>query len=325
MRYLITGITGFAGPHLANLLIDSGHEVVGLVRGSNGREQDIRDIVDDAHFQQIQWIYGDLKDLDAMDKIFASQQYDGVFHLAAQSHPPTSFTHPIATFAENVMGSINLIESSRKHQEHCRFMFCSTSEVYGDTCKYIGVLTEDSPLLPSNPYGNSKAAIDFFVQERCKNDLLDGFITRAFSHTGPRRGRNFSISCDAYHLARMKLGLDSSHILPVGNLETERVVIDARDCVKAYAMLMEKAQSGEAYNVGGNDVHKMGYYTDKLIEISGLDDVEKKIDERYYRKIDIKVQIPDTTKLKSTTGWEPSIDLETTLTDLFNYWIQKLS
>ncbi len=142
MRYLITGLTGFAGPHLANLLLSQGHEVAGLIRGSNGREDDIRDVVPDEHFQKIRWIYGDLKDIDALDKAFAGSRFDGVFHLAAQSHPPTSFTHPIGTFADNVMGSVTLVEVMRRHQPECKFMFCSTSEVYGDTGKDVGVLHE---------------------------------------------------------------------------------------------------------------------------------------------------------------------------------------
>ena len=325
MKYLITGMTGFAGPHLANLLVEEGHDVFGLIRGSNGRQNDLRDIITDSNFEKIKWLYGDLKDLDSMHQLFEKQQFDGVFHLAAQSHPPTSFSHPIGTFADNVMGSINMIESLRKLQKKCRFMFCSTSEVYGDTCKDLGILKESAPLAPSNPYGNSKAAIDFFVQERCHNGFLDGYITRAFSHTGPRRGYNFSISCDAYQLAQMKVGHTESRVLNVGNLKTKRVVIDVRDCVRAYYLLMKKAKSGEAYNVGGSDVHEMGYYTDKLIEISGLEGVEKKVDPRFYRKIDIQVQVPDTQKLRDLTGWKPEITLDQTLKDLFDYWVKKLS
>ncbi|TSC58897.1 MAG: GDPmannose 4,6-dehydratase [Candidatus Peregrinibacteria bacterium Greene0416_19] len=325
MKYLITGLTGFAGPHLARELLDAGHEVAGLIRGSNGREDDIRDVLDDDHFRKIEWIYGDLKDLDSMDRLFVQQRFDGVYHLAAQSHPPTSFSHPIGTFADNVMGSIHLIESLRKHQKECRFMFCSTSEVYGDTCKDLGVLSETSPLLPSNPYGNSKAAVDFFVQERCKNKFLDGYITRAFSHTGPRRGRRFSISSDAYQLARMKIGLEKNSVLRVGNLQTKRVVIDVRDCVHAYVLLMDKATSGEAYNVGGSDVHPMQYYTDLLIEVSGLTGVTQEVDSALYRPIDIQVQIPDTTKLRTATGWEPRISLEQAMQDLFDYWVRKLT
>jgi len=326
MKYLITGISGFAGPHLANLLIDEGHEVCGLIRGSNGRENDIRDVVDDKHFKEIRWIYGDLKDFDSMAQLFKGKRYDGVFHLAAQSHPPTSFLYPINTFQDNVIGSLNLIENLRRYQKDCKLMFCSTSEVYGDTCKDIGVLNENSPLSPSNPYGNSKAAIDFYVQERCRNGFLHGYITRAFSHTGPRRGNRFSISCDACQLARMKLGQEKSRTLGVGNLETQRVVIDVRDCVRAYYLLMKKFKNGEAYNVGGGkeSLHKMQFFTDKLIEISGLK-VKKKIDPKFYRKIDIQVQIPDTRKLTRLTGWKPQFSIDRTLQDLFDYWVKKLS
>ncbi len=148
MKYLITGLTGFAGPHLANLLIDEGHNVFGLIRGSNGRKNDIRDVVDDRHFGQINWVYGDLKDLDSLIQIFRKYKFDGVFHLAAQSHPPTSFTNPIGTFADNVMGSVNLIETVISNQKDCKFMFCSTSEVYGDTGKDVGILKENGQILP---------------------------------------------------------------------------------------------------------------------------------------------------------------------------------
>ncbi len=326
MKYLITGLTGFAGPHLANLLIDEGHNVFVLIRGSNGRENDIRDVVDDRHFGQINWVYGDLKDLDSLSQIFKKYKFDGVFHLAAQSHPPTSFTNPIGTFADNVMGSVNLIETVISNQEDCKFMFCSTSEVYGDTGKDVGILKENGQILPSNPYGVSKAAIDLYVQERCRNGFLKGFVTRAFSHTGPRRGNRFSISSDAFQLAKIKLRLQKP-ILKVGNLETERVVIDVRDCVRAYYLLMNISGNGEVYNVGGDksDVYKMSHFTEELLEISGLEKIKIEVDPKLFRKIDIKIQIPDTKKLRKATGWKPRISLDKTLEDLFNYWIKKLS
>ena len=112
----------------------------------------------------------------------------------------------------------------------------------------------------------------------------------------------------------------------MGNLETERVVIDVRDCVRAYYLLMQKFKNGEAYNVGGdsNNVYKMGYFTEKLIEISRLSNIKKVIDPGFYRKIDIQVQIPNTEKLRNLTGWKPEIPLDKTLNDLFNYWIKKL-
>ena len=160
-----------------------------------------------------------------------------------------------------------------------KFMFCSTSEVYGDQCKDLGLLTVDTPLQPSNPYGASKAAIDLYLQERFENGYLNGFITRAFSHTGPRRGKIFSISSDAYQIALMEKNLQEK-VLKIGNLETERVVIDVRDCVRAYYLLMTtKKSDGKVYNICGTEKNKMQVYTDLLLKHSTLnyDEVEQRI------------------------------------------------
>ena len=142
MRFLVTGITGFAGPHLANLLLDEGHDVFGLVRGSNGNQADVLDIIPLEEFQKITWLFGDLTDYCSLENIFKKYQFDGVFHLAAQSHPPTSFTNPVCTFSTNVQGSVNLLVAVRSYQNECRIHFCSTSEVYGDICKDTGILKE---------------------------------------------------------------------------------------------------------------------------------------------------------------------------------------
>ena len=131
-RYLITGITGFAGPHLANLLHSKGHEVHGLIRNTNGMENDIRDVVSDEVYRNIIFQYSDLKYYRVMQGIFKNNSYDGVFHLAAQSHPPSSFVDPLGTFEENIIGSANLIQAISDFQPECKLMFCSTSEVYGN-------------------------------------------------------------------------------------------------------------------------------------------------------------------------------------------------
>lgn len=323
MKFLITGITGFAGPHLANLLLEEGHDVHGIVRTANGRETDLLDIISNENLSKIQFHYLDLKNYFSVDKLLKSEKYDGVFHLAAQSHPPTSFKDPILTWDENITASINLITSLEGSDT--KMMFCSTSEVYGDSCKDNGVLTTDMPLTPSNPYGTSKAAIDLYMQERTSNGLLNGFVTRAFSHTGPRRGRIFSISSDAAQIAAMELGMQEP-VLKIGNLETERVVIDVRDCVRAYYMLMIAEESnGKVYNVCGDQINKMQKYTDLLIQHSNFDyeEVEQKIYEPYYRPIDIQVQIGDSTALREF-GWSPKISLDQTMKDLLNYWRKKL-
>jgi GDP-D-mannose dehydratase len=231
MKYLITGITGFAGPNLAKLLLYNGHEVHGVVRTAKGREYDLVDLLTLDELNNIKFHYMDLRQFHSVQKLLNSENFDGIFHLAAQSHPPTSFINPILTWEENVTSTVNLVTALEGKKT--RFMFCSTSEVYGDTGKDVGILNENSIVKPSNPYGTSKAAMDLYIQERTANGFLDGFVTRAFSHTGPRRGKIFSISSDAYQIALMKLGKQEK-VLKVGNLETQRVVMDVMDCVNAY-------------------------------------------------------------------------------------------
>ena len=179
-KYLITGITGFAGPHLANLLVNNGHHVSGLIRRTNGMEADILDTVDQGVFDSIEFLKGDLTNYQSLNKIFREYNFDGIFHLAAQSHPPTSFDDPIGTFETNIIGSANLIEAVISNQPECKFMFCSTSEVYGNVGMDGRKIHWEDLLMPSNPYGTSKAATDLYLQERFNNNFIKGFITRAF-------------------------------------------------------------------------------------------------------------------------------------------------
>ncbi len=172
------------------------------------------------------------------------------------------------------------------------------------------------------------------MQERMTNGKIKGFVTRAFSHTGIRRGRNFSISSDAYQIAifannyNYSIKPESVYKLKVGNLETVRTVIDVRDVCHALLSLMENKNSiGKIFNICGSDVykHKMEFFTDKLIELSGLTNIEKVIDEKLYRPIDILHQAGDTNELFQLTGWSPIFKIEQTLQDLLNYWIKKQS
>ena len=323
-KFLITGITGFAGPNLAKLLLSQGHEVHGIIRCPNGRQTDLLDILTLEEYNKIIFHTCDLRIYYSVKKIFDNNEFDGVFHLAAQSHPPTSFNDPILTFEENVTASLNIITCLEK--TNTKLMFCSTSEVYGNTCKDKGILKISDNLTPSNPYASSKAAIDLYMQERMENGFINGFVTRAFSHTGPRRGFNFSISSDAYQIAKMMLGKQEK-VLKIGNLETERVVIDVRDCVNAYyKLMMTDKSSGKVFNVCGKDVHKMQYFTDKLIESSGLpyDEIKQEVDPKLYRPIDIQVQIGDITELTDVIDWEPEYTIDQTMSDLLNYWVNKL-
>lgn len=324
MKYLITGITGFAGPHLANLLIKEKHEVYGLVRSSNGMEVDILDVVPDKNYNQIKFLYGDLISRTLIDSVFKNNHFDGVFHLAAQSHPPTSFIDPRGTFEANAIGTINIVEAIAEYQPSCKLMFCSTSEVYGAPAESDGPISEKFPIDPVNPYGVSKAAADIYVRERAKSLELPFFVTRAFSHTGPRRGKNFSISSDAYQIVRIKKGYQDP-VINVGTLSSKRVVMDVTDCVMAYYLLMQNFSSGEAYNVGGDEPYSIGEILDKMLVMEDLmGKVEKRVDPKLVRPIDIPVQICDTSKCRNLTGWAPKVPIEQILRNLLDYWYAKI-
>ncbi len=272
-------------------------------------------------------------DLDSLEKIISTNRFNGVFHLAAQSHPPTGFLDPLGTLKTNLIGSANLFYACPPNLKIC---VVSTSEVYGNSGADGRLLKETDPLAPSNPYATGKAAMDLHFQERMKNGYNTGFITRAFSHTGARRGKTFSISSDAYQIAGFMKHFEVQHHpfgkqpkdwlykLKVGNLETVRCVLSVEDVVNAYVLLMYNPKSnGEIFNVCGDTPLKMQFFTDKLIELSGLQ-IEKVIDEKLYRPIDIQYQHGDVSKLRELTYWSLSVPIEKTLTDLLNYWVKKL-
>ncbi len=295
-----------------------------MIRSSHGKEEDIRDIVPDKNFNKIKFVYAELTDFSSIERVFNKDKFDGVFHLAAQSHPPTSFIDPEGTFWTNTIGTVNICKAIAKYQPECKLMFCSTSEVYGALPEEKMPIYESTPINPVNPYGVSKAAADIYVRERAGSLKLPFFVTRAFSHTGPRRGKNFSISSDAYQIVRIKKGYQEP-IINVGTLLSKRVVMDVRDCVMAYYLLMQKFVPGEAYNVGGDNAYTMGELLDKMLEIYGLSDkVGKRLDPKLVRSIDIPVQICNTQKCRDLIGWSPKIPIEKTLKDLLDYWDKKI-
>jgi len=225
----------------------------------------------------------------------------------------------------NVIGTANVIQAIIDNQPECKLMFCSTSEVYGNVGIDGRKIKTTDFLLPANPYGASKAASDLYLQERFANKQINGFITRAFSHTGPRRGKTFSISSDAYQIAKMMKGYQEK-VLQVGNLQSVRVVLDVRDIVNAYYLLMINDKSnGKIFNVSGDVPHEMGHYTDVLLELSKLNDVEKVVSPKLYRPFDIHYQHGDCSELVNITGWKSEYKIEETLNDLLNYWVNKVS
>jgi GDP-4-dehydro-6-deoxy-D-mannose reductase len=325
MNCLITGITGFLGPHLAQKLIKEGHKVYGLLRGTRGSEQEIKDLLSEDEFKQIVFIYGDLCHYRSMDKMCKEYTFDKVFHLAAQTHPPTSFKDPIGTWETNVMGSINLITAIQDNQPNAHFIFCSTVEVYGNEGIDGRKINENNTILPANPYGASKCAIDLYICERMKNKQINATVVRPFCFTGPRRGARFSIASDAVQIANMMLNKQES-VLQIGNLDTVRAVTDVRDVVNAFYLVAinDSVSNGKVYNVCGGAPLKMRDYTMMLIGFSGIKDVTMSINDKLWRPIDIQFQDGDSSLICNELGWKPTIPIEKTIEDLLLFWYNKL-
>jgi GDPmannose 4,6-dehydratase len=267
------------------------HEVIAMARNIE-KCPDIVNIVGD-NIRKIKFVYGNLSDIDSLSDIFDNDTFDGVFHLGAFAHPPSSFITPLLASQTNIIGTGHMCDKIIQRMPNCVFMNCSTPEVYG-ICPGDRKITEDFPMRPNNPYGVSKAGADMYMIERTQTTALKGFLTRAFSHTGPRRGSNFSISSDAIQIAR---------ILRFDN----------------------KIQDGEIFHIAGNDLHEIQYYLDIMLEISKLTGkVKLEIEPKFLRKVEIPVQIPDDSKVRKLLDWEPKIPIEQTLEDLLEYWLTEL-
>tara|TARA_B100000131_G_scaffold221586_1_gene213149 strand:- start:4314 stop:5321 length:1008 start_codon:yes stop_codon:yes gene_type:complete len=328
MKFLVTGTTGFAGPHMINKILSEGHDVVAMARNMDATPS-IVDVLGEENIRKVQFVYGDLVNLQSLAKIFITHKFDGVFHLGAFAHPPSSFRTPLLASQTNLLGSAQICDSIAMYQPECVLMHCSTPEVYG-ICPGDRKIDELTPMNPNNPYGVSKAAADMYVLERAANINLRSFLVRAFSHTGPRRGSNFSISSDAIQIARILRG-EQDPVIRVGNMKSQRIVADVRDIVEAYYGLMMaffdgKVENGEIFHIAGNELFEIQHYLDIMLKLANLTGkVEQVIEPKFYRKIDIPVQIPDDSKIRQLIGWEPKIPIETTLQDLTDYWLDRLA
>ncbi len=317
MRILITGITGFVGSHLAEYLLKKqGYEIYGLTRWRSPIDN-IKEILN-----KINLIDGDLRDGNSMHKLIEKVRPDRIFHLAAQSYVPTSFIAPGDTIETNIIGTINLLEAVKRANISPRIHICSSSEVYGQVTKDELPIRETNALRPQSPYAVSKVGEDRISFQYFKSYGIKNIISRAFTHTGPRRGNVFVVSAFAKQIAEIEKG-KKEPILNVGNLESVRTFLDVRDIVRAYDLLIEKGEPGQVYNIGGDISMKIREMLDKLLQMSDKE-IEVRINQELLRPSDVTLQIPDVSKFKQATGWEPEIPFEKTLKDTLDYWRERV-
>jgi len=319
---LITGLTGMVGSHLADYLLENTDwKIYGLVRWTDPLDniEHLSDRINNK--DRIELIYGDINDLSSLLVAVDKSKPNYVFHLAAQSYPQTSFDSPTETLQTNIIGTNNLLEALRRSPyKDAVIHVCASSEVFGRVPKEKLPINEECTFHPASPYAISKVGTDLVGRYYAEAYGMTIMTTRMFTHTGPRRGDVFSESTFAKQIAMIEAGLQEPKIY-VGNLDSLRTYADVRDAVKAYHMLVTiNPTSGEYYNIGGSYTCKIADMLNYLISQSTVDNIEVVTDPERLRPIDADLQIPDTTKFKNHTGWEPTYTFEQTMNDLLNYW-----
>jgi GDP-4-dehydro-6-deoxy-D-mannose reductase len=314
MRAFITGIAGFAGSHLAELLLREDCEIYGLIRYRSNLAN-IQHII-----PKLSLVYGDLRDSHSIDQLMQDIKPDYVFHLAAQSYVPMSWKAPVDTIEANVIGTINLFEAVRKLDKEVRIQFAGSSEEYGLVREDECPITEEQPLKPLSTYAVSKIAGEKLCYQYVKSYGMKIVCTRGFNHSGPRRGEQFVTSNFAKQIAEIENSAEP--VIHVGNLKAQRDFTDVRDMVRAYLLAIKLCQYGVPYNICSSRAISIESLLNRLLSLSKVK-VEVVQDAERMRPSDVPLLLGDCTLFQNTTGWERSYSLDDTLEDLLNYWREK--
>jgi GDP-4-dehydro-6-deoxy-D-mannose reductase len=313
MKVLITGITGFVGSHFTEYLLNKDNiEIYGIMRWRSDTKN-INHIKD-----KISLYEADLRDLVSVKSAIEKIKPDKIFHLGAQSFVGSSFNAPQETLSTNILGQLNVFEAVRYLGINPFIQVAGSSEEYGLVYEKELPIKETNPLRPLSPYAVSKVAQDMLGFQYFKSYGLNVVITRAFNHTGIRRGEPFVTSNFAKQIASIEKGKQKP-VIRVGNLDAIRDFTDVRDVAHAYWLALEKCKPGEVYNICSCKGYKISELLNILLSYSKVK-VKIEQDPERMRPSDVPVLIGDCTKFKEATGWMPRIPFEKTLQDLLDYW-----
>jgi GDP-4-dehydro-6-deoxy-D-mannose reductase len=312
MRIWISGCGGMMGSHLCGALAAAGHEVLAGY---------YKPTVDPADLADLPLEEVDIRDWCSVYDSLTRFRPDAVFHLAAQSYPAASWQRPIETLETNVIGTANVLEAVRRLDSKVRVVVAGSSAEYGATDPQQGPISENAPLLPLHPYGVSKVATDLLAYQYWAGFGLDAVRVRIFNCTGPRK-----VGDALSDFVRRAVWLERHHnanVIRVGNLGARRTIVDVRDLNRALILLLDRGQSGEAYNLGGSTAYAMGAVLSQVLQRATRPDIIAETDPRLLRPTDEPVIWADCAKIKAATGWEPVISLDQTIDDMLSYWRQK--
>jgi GDPmannose 4,6-dehydratase len=320
---LITGITGQDGSYLAELLLRKGYIVHGIVRRtSNLLRSRIEHLRRDENIygKQLFLHYGDLADGTTLRRIFQEVKPTELYHLAGQSHVGLSFEIPESTCEEAGMATLRLLEIARDQSQPMRFYHASTSEIFGNTSETPQ--NENTPLLPSSPYGCAKA---FATQlARVYRQSYGLFVCNGilYNHESPRRGENFVTRKIARTVARIARGLDVD--LTLGSLESRRDWGRAQDYVEAMWMMLQHATPDD-YVVATGETHSVRDFVEAAFAVVDLPWKKYvKHDPAFDRPAEPKQLVGDASKIRETLGWKPTGSFEQLVREMVGEEVDKL-
>lgn len=307
---LVTGAGGFVGSHLIELLEQDPIDVVAWLRP--GTEPLVRG-------HRVRWVDVELHDRDAVAAAVAETAPSAIYHLAGVPHIGDSWAHTHDTFAGNVLGTHHLFDALRRAALRPRVLITSSAFVYAPSNEAI---TEHSLVRPNSPYGTSKVAQEMLAVRAWEDDGIASLIARSFNHVGPRQAPSFVASSIARQIAEIEAGRKSP-VLTMGNMDSQRDMMDVRDTVRAYRAMMRAAKPGIPYNVCTGTPVRIAALVE-LMKSKARVPIQIQQDPSRFRPHDTPVVLGDPSRLRADTGWTPNVPLEQTLEDLLTFWRQNL-
>jgi GDP-4-dehydro-6-deoxy-D-mannose reductase len=310
-RILITGASGFVGRHLLAQchLVYPQALLYGLSRHNSTQL---------AEQEGISLLRGDICSFQDVCQAVAVARPDLVFHLAAQSSVAQSWQDPVSTLRANAEGMLYLMEALRKEKLTPRVIISGSSEQYGRVSPAENPINEEQPFRPTNPYAVSKVAQDLYGYQYFVSHAIPVIRVRAFNHFGPGQTQDFVIASFAHQIALME-ARKIEPTLVVGNLQAKRDFLPVEDVISAYIALAERGHPGDAYNVGSGHAYSIGEIVQILCQHTDAD-ISIREDRTRFRPADQYFSVADTTRLRTHTHWQPTVDMDTAIQHVLEYW-----
>lgn len=306
---LITGIAGFCGSYLAELLAGQGWRVAGLdVAADAGQRLGRLGLAVELH-------QSDLSDVAALAAIIDAVQPDQVYHLAALTNPAASYH---ALYEANVFGTIHLLQALAEAAPGARLLIAGSSAQYGPTRPHENPIGETQEFRPITQYAVTKATQDLLgnMAAAAGQPVIR---TRSFNIIGPRQSPQFVSAAFARQIAEIEQGRRPP-VIEVGNLAAVRDFVDVRDVARAYGLALAAGRPGQVYNVCSGSGRSVQSLLDGLLALSRAPSIEVRVVAERMQPADVPAQVGSYARLAADTGWQPSIPWQQTLRDLLDYW-----